>query len=160
MQVLEFMEILRNKYRFHVLVTPLLACLSGCGPEPPLTHHGVWEVTRVAADDGEAAAGKLDALVGKRAVYTRHMVHFESMQCLRPQYTREPMPADGGSLAVAGLEQGEALRERIAISCQGELLPPEQGGILYLRDRDTLLMTWQGGVLHLQRRSQGPSASY
>ncbi|MCG5536136.1 hypothetical protein LRY70_08915 [Ectothiorhodospira mobilis] len=116
-------------------------------------------MTQVATveEAGEALDG-LNALVGQRAVYTRHMAHFESMQCLRPQYTREPMPA--GEPAVAGVEQAGSLQERIAISCQGETLPPEQGGMLYLRDRDTLLMTWQGGILYLQRRSQGPSASY
>ncbi|MBK1690815.1 hypothetical protein [Ectothiorhodospira mobilis] len=138
----------------------LLAGLAGCGPEAPLPHLGIWEVTQViAAEEGEEAAGGLNALVGQRAVYTRHIAHFESMQCLRPQYTLEPMPADGAAPAVARVDQG-ALRERIAISCQGETLPPEQGGMLYLRDRDTLLMTWRGGVLYLQRRSQGPSASY
>ncbi|WP_143096334.1 hypothetical protein [Ectothiorhodospira mobilis] len=114
----------------------------------------------VATEEGEEEADRKDALVGQRAVYTRHMAHFESMQCLRPQYTREPMPAGAGEPAVAGVEQAGSLQERIIISCRGKTLPPEQGGMLYLRDRDTLLMTWEGGILYLQRRSQGPSASY
>lgn len=139
----------------------LLASLTGCGPDTAPPHLGIWEVTQViAVEEGEEIADGLNALVGQRAVYTRHIAHFGSMQCLRPQYTRESVPSDADSPAMTALAQGKDLREQITIACQGEALPPEQGGLLYLRDPDTLLMTWQRGILYLQRRSQGPSASY
>ncbi|MFP4682180.1 MAG: hypothetical protein ACLFMW_00770 [Ectothiorhodospira sp.] len=135
----------------------LLAGLSGCAPDPELPHYGVWEVIQGTAtsETDPRAADRM----GRHAVYTRHIARFGAVQCLQPEYVSAPLTAEETDSAPAGLDT-EHIQHRITITCQGEPLPADQGGVLFMQDADTLFIPRQGELLHLERRSQGPAASY
>lgn len=148
------------------LMIPAARARQGTGPEQAI--FGTWRVTGwKCPTDCALSPGEADAWRGRTATYQRSWARFADHACPMPRYHPDHWPAGGryggASLQQLGVTGDSALV--IEVRCRSQRRAGSDprwqvpGGFLIVKDRDHLLVVWEGVFFELTRQSPDGAAA-
>ena len=137
---------------------------AACAPrvfEPEQAVFGTWRVTgSICPTDCAMTRAEADAWRGRTATYQRSLARFADHSCASPHYHAAYWPADGryggARLWQFGVTGDSALV--IEVQCRAQRQAGSDprwqvpGAFLIARDRDHMLMVWEGVYFELTRQ--------
>jgi hypothetical protein len=147
--------------RSAILALALFAACATRQPKPERIAFGMWRVTGSMCP-GECAIHRAEADTwrGRTASYEDSVARFADKSCERPRYNVSYWPATGlyggARLTDLGVTADSALVIEVRCPSQPPTGPdprwPVPGSFLLVKDRDHLLMVWEGVFFELMRQ--------
>ncbi|MCG5501385.1 hypothetical protein [Ectothiorhodospira lacustris] len=120
---------------------------------------GVWTVEGfTTTEDAALTEEETQALVGRNGVYSKHIAHFEDIQCLKPGYVVHALEPEafvehyGITPQALGFPEGEVTT--VEITCFDT--PLEEPMSLLLKGEETLITAWNGVFFEARRKTGAP----